>query len=106
MSRFSVVILLSLLVVSEELWWPPIDISFQVLAETANKLITIAEKLPLDHTNESVKDLFEALKVGDLEDNETNRRQSFELQAMIQSMHLTRYLLKVPTLLLGLISDD
>ncbi|KAK6752018.1 hypothetical protein RB195_003439 [Necator americanus] len=63
MSRFSVVILLSLLVVSEELWWPPIDISFQVLAETANKLITIAEKLPLDHTNESVKDLFEALKV-------------------------------------------
>ncbi|KAK6752012.1 hypothetical protein RB195_003435 [Necator americanus] len=62
MSRFSVVILLSLLVVSEQLMWVP-KAPFELLAEMADKLVTFAENLPLDRTNESVKDLFKALKV-------------------------------------------
>ncbi|ETN69943.1 hypothetical protein NECAME_14996 [Necator americanus] len=61
MSRFSVVILLSLLVVSEQLMWVP-KAPFELLAEMADKLVTFAENLPLDRTNESVKDLFKALK--------------------------------------------
>ncbi|KAK6752013.1 hypothetical protein RB195_003436 [Necator americanus] len=63
MSRFSLVILLSLVVASANQWWWEYEELPQPVFNMVDNLVTYANGLPLDHKNESVRALFEALKV-------------------------------------------